>query len=134
VSVPYHAKDAVIYIAEDGSGAAEELLGATEWTLDMQTDTVEVTEFGATNKVYVQGLPDVSGTFSGFVKEDEDKWFKAQRSTSPVRAYLYWSRLMPSKYAHGTLWLSLSMNNSLSTANEISANFVAGGNWAIVGF
>ena len=134
MSVPYHAKDAVVYIAEDGAAEASELLGASEWTLDMSTDTVEVTAFGDTNKTYVQGLPDISGAISGFVKEDEDKWFKAQRSTQPVRVYLYWSRLMPGKYAYGTAWISISLSNTVTTANEIAANYIAGGPWKIVGF
>ena len=134
MSVPYHAKDAIVYIAPDGSAEASELLGASEWTLDMTTDTVEVTAFGDQNKQYVQGLPDISGTLSGFVKEDEDKWFKAQKSTQPVKVYLYWSRQMPSKYAYGTAWISISMSNTVTTANEIAANFVAGGPWKVQGF
>ena len=134
MSVPYHAKDAIVYIAPDGSTEASELLGASEWTLDMTTDTVEVTAFGDQNKQYVQGLPDISGTLSGFVKEDEDKWFKAQKSTQPVKVYLYWSRQMPSKYAYGTAWISISMSNTVTTANEIAANFVAGGPWKVQGF
>lgn len=134
MSVPYHAKDAIVYLAEDGSAEASELLGASEWTLDMATDTVEVTSFGDSNKQYVQGLPDLTGTINGFVKEDEDKWFKAQRSTAPVKVYLYWSRNMPSKYAYGTAWLSISMSNTVTSANEIAASYVAGGPWKIVGF
>ena len=134
MSVPYHAKDAIVYIAPDGSTDASELLGASEWTLDMTTDTVEVTAFGDQNKQYVQGLPDISGTLSGFVKEDEDKWFQAQRSTQPVKVYLYWSRQMPSKYAYGTAWISISLSNTVTSANEIAANFVAGGPWKVQGF
>lgn len=134
MALPYHAKDAVVYMAPDGTAEASNLDGASEWTLDMSTDTVEVTSFQDVNKVFVQGLPDVSGQITGFVKDTEDKWFKAQKSTQPVRVYLYWSKQMTSKYAYGTAWLSVSMSNSVTSANEISGNFVAGGPWTIVGF
>lgn len=134
MSLPYHAKDARVYIAPDGTTAASLLDGASEWTLDMATDTVEVTAFGDVNKTYVQGLPDISGQITGFLKDTEDKWFKAQRSTSPVRVYLYWSAQMTGKYAYGTAWISVSMSNSISSANEISANMVAGGPWTVVGY
>ena len=33
MSVPYHAKDAIVYIAPDGSTDASELLGASERVL-----------------------------------------------------------------------------------------------------
>lgn len=134
MAIPYHAKDAVVYISPDGSTQASLLDGATEWTLDMSTDSVEVTAFGDVNKVYVQGLPDISGSINGFVKDTEDKWFKAQRSTTAVKFYLYWSKLMATKYAYGTGWFNVSMSNTISGANQISGNFVAAGAWAVQGY
>ena len=127
----YHSKDAVVYIDPTGAGNATELLGCTEWTLDMSTDTVEVTSFGDANKTYVQGLPDISGTLAGFVRDDETKWFTGQASTAGVKLYLYFTRNTTGRYAYGTAWLSLSLTNSASGANEISANFVAKGAWKV---
>ena len=128
---PYHAKAAVVYMSTSGTGDASELIGCTEWTLDMSTDTVEVTAFGDSNKTYVQGLPDISGTLAGFVRDDETKWFGAQGSTDGVKLYLYFSRQTPGRYAYGTAWFSLSLNNTVSSANEISGNFTAKGPWTI---
>lgn len=128
---PYHAKAAVVYMSTTGTGDASELLGCTEWTLDMSTDTVEVTAFGDVNKTYVQGLPDISGTLSGFVRDDETKWFSAQSSTDGIKMYLYFSRQTPDRYAFGTAWFSLSLNNAVSSANEISGTFTAKGPWTI---
>lgn len=134
MGLPYHAKDAVVYISPDGTTAASLLNGATEWSLDMSTDTVEVTAFGDVNKVYVQGLPDIQGSINGFVQDTEDKWFKAQRSTTAVKFYLYWSKNMTGKYIYGTGWLSISLSNTISAANEISANFIAAGPWTVIGY
>ena len=127
----YHSKDAVVYIATDGSGAASELVGCSEWTLDMGRDTVETTAFGDTNKTYVQGLPDISGTLNCFWRDDETKLFTAQASTSAVRCYLYFSRNAPTRYAYGTAWFSVSMSTGVADAVTLSANFVAGGNWTV---
>jgi hypothetical protein len=134
MAVPYHAKDAVVYLAPDGTTMASPLAQATEWTLDMNTDTVEVTAFGDTNKTYVQGLPDVQGTISGLVTDTEDKWFKAAASTAGVRIYLYWSKNMTSKYAYGTAWFRFSVSNTMTSAAEISGSFVAAGPWKIIGY
>lgn len=127
----YHAKDAMVYISTSGTGAASELLGCTEWTLDMSTDTVEVTAFGDANKTYVQGLPDLSGTINGYWRDDEDKWFTAASSTDGIKIYLYFSRNATTQYAYGTAWFSISMSNSVTSACEMSANFIARGAWKL---
>lgn len=134
MGVPYHAKDAVVYISPDGASSASLLAGATEWSLDMSADSVEVTAFGSVNKEYVLGLPDINGSISGFLHDTEDKWFKAQRSATAVKLYLYWSKNMAGKYAYGTAWVSLSLSNAVSSAAEISATFIAAGPWAVVGY
>src|SRR4030095_486164 len=36
------------------------------WTLDMARDKVDVTAFGDTNKIYVQGFMDIKGTLKGW--------------------------------------------------------------------
>lgn len=127
----YHAKDAVVYIAPDGTSEASELLGCSEWTLDMSTDTVETTAFGDTTKTYVQGLPDLSGTLSVFWRDDENKLFSAQASTSPVKVYLYFSRNASGRYAYGKAWFSVSMSSGVSDAVTMSANFVGGSSWTV---
>ena len=128
---PYHSKDAVVYMSSSGSTEASEVLGCTEWTLDMSTDTVEVTAFGDSNKQYVQGLPDISGTLAGVLRDDETKWAAAQGSADGVKLYLYFTRQTTARYAYGTAWFSLSFNNSSTDANRITGNFVAKGAWKV---
>ena len=52
-------------IASD-SAAAEPVAYLSKWSIGFSTDNVDVTANGDTNKVYVAGLPDASGSFSGF--------------------------------------------------------------------
>jgi hypothetical protein len=127
----YHAKNAVVYIGSAGGSVASELLGCSEWSLDMATDTVEVTAFGDANKTYVQGLADVKGSLSTFWRDDEDKLFQAVLATSPVNCYLYFSRNAPTLYAYGTAWFSISMSAGMGGAVTTTANFVAGGAWTV---
>jgi len=128
----YHSKNAMVYISSTGTGGGfGKLVGCTEWTLDMSTDTVEVTAFGDVNKTYVQGLPDLSGTVTGFWDNTEDKWFQAASSSDGCYVYLYFSSNEPTTYAYGPAWLSISMSNSVTGASEISGNFIAKGNWTV---
>lgn len=58
-SVPFHGKNAYIYI----SGVA--LTGANTWSLNITTDTVETTEFGAIWKGNVAGMSTWAGSVGG---------------------------------------------------------------------
>lgn len=125
----YHGKRGVVYISTTGSGAATLVLKLTDWAIDMKTDTVEVTSLGDVNKTYVQGLPDISGNFSGFWDDTEDKLFQASESADGCKIYIYPSADAPTKYFYGPAWLSVSASGSVSDAVKTTANFVANGAW-----
>jgi len=131
VAQTYHAKDAVVYISTSGSTEAIQLVGCSEWTLDMSTDTVETTAFGDTTKTYVQGLPDVSGTLACFWRDDETKLFAASSSTTPCKVYLYFSKNATTRYAYGTAWFSVSMSSPVAGAVTLSANFTGASSWTV---
>lgn len=60
-----HGKKGQILMDPTGGAAPVALVSLDKWDLDMATDTVAVTSFEDTNKTYVQGLPDLKGTFGG---------------------------------------------------------------------
>jgi hypothetical protein len=119
----------VVYISTTGAGTATAVLALNGWTLDQTTDKSEVTSFLDENKVYVQGLKDVSGTLSGFWDDTEDKLFQAADSADPIKMYLYPSADAPSRYWYGPAYLDASINVGVGDAIGVSANFVAGGSW-----
>jgi len=53
------------------------------WTADFKTDYEDVTCFGDSNKVYIPGLKDSGGTFSGFWNSVERTLFTAADATTP---------------------------------------------------
>lgn len=95
----------------------------------MSTDTVEVTSFGDTNKTYVQGFPDRSGTIEGFWDDTEAQLFSGSESADGVKMYLYPSSDAITKYFYGPAWVSASIDTNVSDAIKVSANFVANGAW-----
>jgi hypothetical protein len=119
-------------LSTTGTGDAATVVGVSAWSLDRSTDTVEVTAFGDTNKQYVQGLPDVSGDFSGFYDETETKLFTASTSADGCKIYLYPSTNALTKYAYGPAWLSVSYETGVSDAVTVSGSFVANGAWGIM--
>lgn len=127
----YHGKAGVVYLSTTGTGTAQNTLNMSAWTLDLDTDLVETTSFGDSNKTYVQGLRNVQGTISGFWNDAEAKLFSASTSTDGCKLYLYPSSNATTKYAYGPAWLSVSVDTGVGDAVTISGNFSANGAWGV---
>jgi hypothetical protein len=125
----YHGKSSVIYVSTTGTSAAVPVVGLMEWSLSRTTDRVESTEFGASNKTYVQGLPDVSGTINGYWDNSEATLYTASTSTDGCKIYIYESSAATTKYFYGPAWLDYSESSSVSDAVKVSLTFAANGNW-----
>jgi hypothetical protein len=125
----YHGKKGVIYIDPTGTGAAVQSVSLSAWTLDKATDKVDVTAFGDTNKTYVQGLPDVKGTISGWFDSADDALFDASESANGCSLYLYPSSDAPTVFHAGPAWLDASIETPVGGAVSIKASFVARGAW-----
>lgn len=126
----YPGRKSVIYISTTGSGAASSLAGMNKWTCDEATDKIPVTAFGDTNKTYVQGLPDIKGTFGGFFDDTETKLGTGAASADGVKLYLYPSSDAPTKYKCGPAWLDRSIDVGVDGAVTVTGSFVANGSWA----
>jgi hypothetical protein len=125
----YPGRAGVIYLSTTGTGTATNVIKLNAWTLNKATDKIDVTSFGDTNKAYVQGLPDIQGTFAGFWDDTESKPFTAATSTDGCKIYLYPSASAPSKFHSGPAWLDVSMDTTVSGAVAISGSFAANGAW-----
>lgn len=112
-----------------GSGAAVNVISLNTWSLDMPTDKVEVTAFGDTNKQYVVGLSDASGSISGFWDDTSDALYDASRSADGIKMYLYPSSDAPTKYFYGPAWVDFSISQGVSEAVAVSASYSANGAW-----
>lgn len=125
----YHGKKGLVYMSTSGTGAAAKVIALTGWSLDQTTDKVDVSAFGDTNKQYVQGLPDVKGSFDGFWDDTEDKLFQGASSPDGVKLYLYPSADAITKYWYGPAWVDASVDTKVSGAIGVKANFNANGDW-----
>ena len=75
-------------IASD-SAAAEAVAYLSKWSVSFSTDNVDATANGDTNKVYLAGLPDASGSFSGFYDDASAQTYTAAADGLARRFYLY---------------------------------------------
>jgi hypothetical protein len=116
-------------MSTSASGTAVQVVSLSSWSLDLSTDTVEVTAFEDTNKVFVQGKKNLSGEFSGFWNSSDDSLFDGADSTDGVKLYIYPSKDAATIYHYGTAWLSASLEGAVDGAVTVKGTFIAAGSW-----
>jgi len=120
-----------------GAGAAATtLLSIKAFSISMKTDKINVTCFQDQNKVYVPGMPDISGTLTGFWNSDDMALVHAARATAP--GYLI---LIPditdvdagtpaAPFAwEGLAYLDAEIDTDVEGAPELSGQILAAGPW-----
>lgn len=111
-------------IASD-TAAAEPILHIASWSMAAETDKIEVTAMGDTSKVYVAGLPDASGEFSGFVDDVSVQTYTAAVDGLPRKFYLYPNVNIAGRYFYGTIFADFSANASVDGSTELSSSWSA---------
>ena len=125
-----HGKNASIYIGGP-IGTGQRVAAKSQWVLNRNRDTVDVTSFGDVNKQYVVGLPDVRGTYNGTLDTSGDLMLTAATQDAQL-LYLYADDTgTPVEVAHGSGFIDASVTASNTDALRISGNFLASGPWTI---
>ena len=109
----------------DSSATAEPVPFMASWSLAAETDKIEVTAMGDASKVYVAGLPDASGEFSGFMDDATAQTYTAAVDGLPRKFYLYPNVNVPTLYFYGTIFADFSTNASVDGATELSSSWSA---------
>lgn len=107
----------------------------TEWTLNLNRDFVDATTFGDTNKNYLVGLKDISGTYAGLMDVSGDYLVNAADADAQD-IYLYADDGVVSGtavlIASGPGFIDASITASNTDAVKVTGNFRASGNWTVL--
>ena len=142
-----HGKRGAIYVAPYDSvsgvvtGPKVKIMNRTEWSLNLNRDYVDATTFGNTNKVYLVGLKDISGTYAGLLDVSGDSLVMATDSGAEY-IYLYADDDYPNsvggmpgaaaiQIANGPGLLDASITASNTDAVKVTGNFRASANWKV---
>lgn len=121
-----HGKDGRMYVALTSGGTAQPIAYLNQWSFDRATDRVDVTAFGDGNKVYVAGLADAQGTFSGFWDSAGDDIYEAASDGVPRKFYLYPSnRQDEGYYFSGEALFDMSFAGGAGDAVTVSGSWAA---------
>jgi hypothetical protein len=125
-----HGKNGAIYI-DGAKGTGTKVTNKTEWALNLNRDYVDATVFGDTNKTYLVGLKDISGTYSGLLDTSGDFLVNSTDSDT-VQIYLYADDgTSPLLVAYGPGLFDASLTASNTDAIRCTGNFRAAGNWTV---
>ena len=106
--------------------AASPLTFQASWSINMTTDKDDVTAFQDGNKVYVGGLPDSSGDFSGFMDDATSQTYVAAVDGLARNFYLYPDATnSPNVYWFGTILPDFSADGAVSGAVNFKASWNA---------
>ena len=113
-----------LYVNLTSGGTAEPVSFLNNWSINFATDNIEVTAFTDTNKVYVSGLPDCSGSFSGFYDDATVQTYTAAVDGVARKFYLY-PTSSTTQYWFGTALFDFNASADVSGAVSISGDFSA---------
>lgn len=128
-----HGRRGRVYMGIASGGTAEPVPFLAKWTLNQSTDKAEVTAFGDTTKVYVAGLPDAQGTFSGFFDNATAQTYTAAADGLARNFYLYPDTTNNLQYWFGTILPDFSLDSGVDQAVQLSASWNAASSIAKVG-
>lgn len=121
-----HGRNGRVYLALASNGTAAPLNFTAKWTFNANTDTDEVTALGDPNKIYVAGLPDANGDFSGFWDDTTAYSYTAASDGVARPFYLYPDTVNdPAKYWFGTIIVDYKADGDVSTAVKVAATWKA---------
>lgn len=122
-----------LYANLTSGGTAEPIAYLNHYTLNFSVDTIDVTAFGDQNKVKVAGLPDASGSYSGFYDTATIQLYTAATDGVARKMYLYPDRTNAAQYWFGTAIFDMSIDGTVDGAVTISGNLAASSIFAKVG-
>jgi hypothetical protein len=122
-----HGRNGLAYLSVHAGDPAAPVAYLSSWTAAWARDVSDVTTLADTQRVYVAGLPDVSGTFTGFWDDASSQAYIAATDGLPRSMYLYPDSADMSQYISGLVLPDMTVTGGAGTAVTIAVNWVAAG-------
>jgi hypothetical protein len=124
-----HGKEGIVALKMNAGDAYVAIGNISDWTLNMAKDKVETTSLGDSNKRYVMGLKDLSGSFTAFADRLSDVIFDAADVDTGCFLAFYPYGALSSQAWEGPAHLDASIKGGITSAVTIESTFVANGAW-----
>jgi len=118
-------RNGALYMALTSGGTAEPVAYLSKWSVNFQTDKIDVTSFQDTTKTYVAGLPDFDGAYTGWYDNATVQMYTAATDGVARKFYLYPSSAATTQYWFGTAFFDYSIDVGVEDAISVSGSFKA---------
>jgi len=114
-----------------------EIISLNTWKLSLKQDFEDVTCFGDTNKVYIPGMRDISGSLGGFFNIAELAVIAASSATTPGLLELTHNTTdtvgspLAAAVFSGLSYLDADIDCTVNGAPKLTASFRAAGAWTV---
>jgi hypothetical protein len=125
-----HGRNGIAYVAVTAAASASPMAYLSDWTLNFTVAKVDVTAMGDPNLIWVAGLPDASGDFSGFYDTATAQTYVSATDGQPRNFYLYPSTLGvqgsgPGQYFFGTILPDYAIAGGVAAAVSLKSTWNA---------
>lgn len=131
-----HGRNGIAYVAITGNGTgagsdvASPMAFLSDWSINFVVNKVDVTAMGDQNLIWVAGLPDASGDFTGFYDTASAQTYVAATDGLPRYFYLYPSSLgvqgsAPGQYFFGTILPDYAVTGGVTAAVSLKSTWNA---------
>lgn len=118
-------RNAKLYIGIASGAEASPVPFISNFEVNRTTDRYDVTSFDDTGKAYVAGLPDASGSFSGFFDDSTNQLYTAGSDGVARKMYFYPNNTDTAKYFFGTAFFDQTATFPVDGAVAISGSWSA---------
>lgn len=128
-----HGSKGQVKMDPTGGATAAAIASLRSWSLDMSRDRADATCFGDTNRVWLQGLPNVEGEVGGVWDETTTPTELFEVAMGDVAPFLELipSTLAPTAKFSGLGYLDASIEVNHDGVIEVSGSFAAAGPWTL---
>jgi hypothetical protein len=105
------------------------IISLNSWKLSLKPDYEDVTCFGDTNKVYVPGMRDISGSLGGFWNADSVVLIQASNMATPGYLELAPNSTEATFLFGGQAYMDADIDCAAKGAPKLSGSFKAAGAW-----
>lgn len=125
-----HGRNGIVYLGVNPTDAASPMAFVADWTINFTVAKVDVTALGDANLIWVAGLPDASGDFSGFYDTATAQTYIAAKDGQPRNFYLYPSTIgvqgaNPGQYFFGQILPDFAVTGGVAAAVTMKSTWNA---------
>lgn len=116
-----------IYLGIANSAAtAEPLPFVAKYSISWKSNKIKVTAMGDGNNVYVAGIKDAAGSWSGFYDDATQQSYAAASDGQPRKFYLYPELTnVPTNYFFGQIIVDMSVDSDVDGPINMAADWAA---------